>query len=215
MYGLESEYPWYLTRLGRIYIEQGKLAEARMVLHEAQTQSANHESMLNPGIPQAQLGEVALMQGQLDEARWALRQALLHLGPENEIFLAMATTDLAEVALESGEFREAREWLAQSLEYSNHHNRRFIIFLCSLAGYLALSSNNTTDTAVRCYGAILALSDRLGLPLSAYYQRVNQNRMQIARQVLTEDAWRGAFEAGKGWDKEEIIRMATRILFNK
>lgn len=215
MHGLASEYPWYLNRLGRIFIEQGKLAEARTILQEALTRSADPESKLNPGIPLVQLGEIALMQGQLDEARSVLQQALLHLDQESEIFIAMATTDLAEVALGSGDFSEAHRWLTRSLEYSKRHNRRFLIFLCSLAGYLALTPQDRPETVAQFYGVIEALSDRLGLPLGTFYQTVNQNRMRIARQTLTENTWKNAFEDGKGWGKEDVVRRVAYILSNK
>ena len=76
VYELKSEYPWYLNRLGRICIEQGKLTDARKHLGKAVDLAYEDASILNPGSPLAQLGEVALFEGNLEEAQLWFEKAL-------------------------------------------------------------------------------------------------------------------------------------------
>lgn len=211
-YGLAKEYPLYLNRLGRIYIEQGNLAQAKTALRDAYARSQDAGSMLNPGIPLAQLGEIALFEGDLEQARSLLEQALPRVERDENIFLAMTTTDLAEVALESGNFEEAQRWLAQSLDPSKIHIRRFIVLLSSLAGYLALTQQSSPEMAAGFYGAIEAVTDRSGLSLGAFYKTANERRMQLVRQVLPPSAWQAAFEDGKRWSMEDMVRNAAFIL---
>lgn len=168
--------------------------------------------MLNPGIPLAQLGEIALFEGDLEQARSLLEQALPRVERDENIFLAMTTTDLAEVALESGNFEEAQRWLAQSLDPSKIHIRRFIVLLSSLAGYLALTQQSSPEMAAGFYGAIEAVTDRSGLSLGAFYKTANERRMQLVRQVLPPSAWQAAFEDGKRWSMEDMVRNAAFIL---
>lgn len=212
-YGLVNEYPLYLNRLGRIYIEQGRLADAKATLHQVRERCMGDESVLNPGIPLAQLGEIALFEGKHAEARSFLEQALPLVEKDEGIFLAMTATDLAEVALESGEFQQAFIWLTRSLQPSQSHIRRLIVFLCSVAGFLATAPEGSAEMAARFYGAIDGLCERLGLPLGKYYAAVNQRRMQIARQGIPASAWQAAFEAGKVWRKEDVLRNLVS-LFN-
>jgi tetratricopeptide (TPR) repeat protein len=93
--GREDEDPMHRNLLGRIYIEQGKFAEARVELEQclALVQKSPHH--LNPGSPLAQLGEVYLFEGRLAEARSTLEKSLTYLDRDDVIFIAMAKTDLA------------------------------------------------------------------------------------------------------------------------
>ncbi|MCA2002080.1 MAG: helix-turn-helix domain-containing protein, partial [Chloroflexi bacterium] len=76
VHDLKQQYPLYLNRLGRIYVEQEHYAEAKEALQEALDQANDHPEYLNPGIPLAQLGEVALFEGRVEEAQSHLRRAI-------------------------------------------------------------------------------------------------------------------------------------------
>ena len=205
VHGLVDQLPWFYNRLGRIYIEQGKLLEARQALNSALDMANQYPSILNPGSPLAQLGEVSLFEGKLEQAQSLLEQALTHLTERDGIFLAVARTDLAEVALLEGDYKRARSWLAKSIEPSGQHVRRFIVFLCALAGYLASAPERDKRKAAHLYGAINSLIERSGVILNLFYQTQNQKRIGMVRQSMSEKAWQVAFETGRQWDKEEIL----------
>ena len=210
--GLMQEYPVYLNRLGRIFIEQGKLESAKEVLNEAFERASMDDAMLNPGVPLAQMGEIALFEGRLDEARAILEQALPFVEKDEAIFFALTTTDLAEVALETGNFDQSLQWLTKSFEPAKNHIRRLIVLLCSLAGYLALSPEGNAKKAASFYGAIKALSDRTGILLANFYLNLNEQRLQKITSLLSDSECKAAIEDGRRWNKETALGYAEEIL---
>lgn len=210
--GFTGEYPLYLNRLGRIFIEQEKLGEARAALGEALAHVLETPSTLNPGIPLAQLGEIALFEGNLEEAEELFQKALLQLEPNDPIFLAMVRTDLAEIALANNDRTRARYWLGEAFQPAQNHIRRWIIFLSTLSGYLLQPPAGSAELAARFLGAIDRLSERSGLPLGVFHQTLNQQRMQIARQELPINTWQAAYTAGQTWSREDAIRNSDQAL---
>jgi len=210
--GYKGEYPLYLNRLGRIFIEQGKLTQAKEVLNEALKHVLDEGTTLNSGIPLAQLGEIALFEGNPENAELLFHQALSQLDSDDAIFLAMVRTDLAEIALANNDLIMALSWLREAFEPSQNHIRRLIIFLCSLSGYLVLSPNGNAEQAARFYGAIDRLSERSGLPLAVFYQTINKDRMQFIQKELSFNVWQATFSEGQTWDKEDVIRFAEQTL---
>ena len=204
----------YRNLLGRIYIEQGNFAEARVALEECLALVYNKPEHLNPGSPLAQLGEVYLFEDKVGEARSVLEKALTHLEKGDAIFLAMAMTDLAEVALAEGDLKSAKAWLKEAYPHASQHVRRFIVFLCALAGYLVLSSKDKSNLrcAAHLYGAIEKMSRLAGIGLNAFYQDINQKRMQRAQKNLSATEWQGAYETGSVWERGEAILKVNELL---
>ncbi len=204
VHDLKQQYPLYLNRLGRIYVEQEHYAEAKEALQEALDQANDHPEYLNPGIPLAQLGEVALFEGRVEEAQSHLRRAIDEIPAENSIFRAMALTDLAEIALLQKDFAQAQSWLEQARAPSSQHIRRSLVFLCALAGYLTLSGADSAALAraVSLYAAIEAISEQSGTRLVSFYRNLNQERKSLLRQKLTLQVWQQAEETGRSWSRE-------------
>jgi predicted ATPase/transcriptional regulator with XRE-family HTH domain len=213
-HGLKDTHIWFLNRLGRIYIEQEKYAEAKAVLEECLDLASASPEILNPGSPLAQLGEVAFFEGRLDEAKSLLEKALVTLDAGDGIFLAMTTTDLAEIALEEKDFSQSRHWLGKACEPASQQIRRTLVFLCALAGYLVLSSKNKADIrkAAQVYGAVETLSATSGIHFNSFYQRLNRARMQKGREKLSAGEWQRAYETGLGWERGEAIQQAKKFL---
>lgn len=211
-YRLDKEVPLYLNRLGRIFIEQGKLAEAKETLQKALELAMQNPEYLNPGSPLAQLGEVELFMGNLSAARGFLESSLKHLTPTEGIFLAIAQSDLAEVELAQGNYEQARQWLAASLELASQHTRRLLVFLSALAGLLVLSPDGSPVNTARLYGAVQFLSERSGIVLGSSYQQLNQSRMARGGEKLSSKEWLEAYETGLGWEKSVIIEQAHKLL---
>jgi len=209
---LTREYPLYLNRLGRIYIEQEQFPQAVETLQQAFELASTDASSLNSGIPLAQLGEVALFQGNLEQAGLMLEKALANLLPQDDIFIAMALTDLAEIELAGGNYARARQWLWQALQPARRQIRRSIVFLYALAGYLVLRPGGAGANAATFYGALETLCERSGVILGSYYHAVNQQRMQVARQRISAADWQNAFKAGRKWNKETAFEQAEIIL---
>lgn len=207
-HGMKAEYPWYLNRLGRIYIEQGKLSEAKEILQEALKLAYENPSILNPGSPLAQLGEAVFFDGKLDEAKILFEKALTYLSLGDEIFLAVAKTDLAEIALTNRDYGEVRKWLVEALEPASMHIRRSIVFLSTLAGYLVLSPEGSNEKAACFYGAVDALNEQSSVILGPFFRSLNQRRILIVQQDLSESHWQKAFDVGRQWDKDNSFRQA-------
>jgi predicted ATPase/DNA-binding XRE family transcriptional regulator len=210
-HGLKDAYPWYLNRLGRIYIEQENFSQAKDALKECLDLAYVSPEILNPGSPLAQLGEIALFEERLEEAKSLLLQALSYLKEEDDIFLAMAKTDLAEIALMQRDNQNARNWLEQAYGSVHQQIRRLLVYLCTLAGYLVLLNQNM-PLAVHFYAAIDALQERSGVQLNSFYQRVNRERMLMAHENFSEQEWREIWQTGRGWDREVALRQVGSVL---
>jgi tetratricopeptide (TPR) repeat protein len=213
--GMHGRYPTYLNRLGRIYIQQGRLPEARQVLEECLNLSKRNPKSLNPGIPLAQLGEVALFEGRLEDANLILLQAFALLSGKDDIFMAMTTTDLAEIALAQGQHRQAKEWLRQALPYNQAHTRRTLVFLVAMAGTLIHSPTphlSEVRVAVELLGAIQEISDRSSYFLAPYYAALLTERRRMARQHLSDAEFRRAQQAGRTLTQEQALHRAVQYL---
>jgi predicted ATPase/DNA-binding XRE family transcriptional regulator len=213
-HGLQDEYIHYLNRLGRIYIEQGMLTEAKETLNECFELATRNPSTFDPAWPLTQLGEVALFEGRLEEAKSILENVLPHLSEfdDDYVFIPMAQTDLAEIALAQCDFPRARFWLSKAHATAKQQIRRTLIFLCALAGYLALAPDGDKERSAQFYGAITTFEKRAGVVLGAFYQKLNQERMRLVRENLSEKEWLAGFKAGRGWDRSEAIEQAKKEL---
>jgi predicted ATPase len=210
-HGLPDKYAIDQNRMGRIYLEQGNYVEARQVLNESLALARLDPSRLNPGAPLAQLGELSLFEGKLQEAKFYLTEALEYLGESEAIFLAITKLDLAEIALAEQDFQQASKWLEQGYLYARVHIRRTMVYLCAVAGYLLLAPGGGKDAAnqaARLYGTIQALEERSGVALSPYYHHLNQLRVRLALQQLTEQEWQAEFMAGQQWSVETALAQA-------
>ena len=214
-HGLQDKYPEYLNRLGRIYIEQGCLSEARQVLEECLVLARANPDLMKPGVPLAQLGEVTLFEGRYDDARQAFLEAIPNLTSENGIFLAIAMVDMAEIALERRDFLQAHSWLQQAFRHVRTPIRRTMVYLCTLSGYLILlpdSEKGKLLTAIRLLGALDALSDRSGIILGAFYQDVISERVKIACMRISEQEYSLARQEGRSLGKEQALMLAMKLL---
>jgi tetratricopeptide (TPR) repeat protein len=211
-HGLTHAYPWCLNRLGRIYIEQGRLEEARQSLTQVLNQARADPSTINPGIPLAQLGEIALFESRLEEAESLFEQALPLLDNRDGIFLALTTTDLAEIALTRQDAIQARAWLRKAYEPASQHVRRWMVWLSALAGWLALAEDGDKRLAAGFYGAIETLTERTGVVLAAFHREMNRQRMERLQRDLSPADWQAVFEVGRQWNRDETFRLAKEVL---
>jgi predicted ATPase len=214
LHGLTIQSAMDFNRLGRIYIERGEYAQARRALEESLALARSDPGSLNPGSPLAQLGELALFEGRLEEAKARLSDALTYLDESENIFLAITTIDLAEVALAEQDFPRALDWLCRAHAYAHLIPRRLMVYLCTAAGYLLLAPGSDPEAAgraARLYGAIQAIEERSGVVLSAYYRELNQRRIQIALQRLSDSEWQAEFEAGQRWTAEYALNQARLV----
>ncbi len=214
---LDLQHAWFLNRLGRIKIEQGQYVLARQIIQESLNLCLAAPNSFNAGIPLAQLGEIAFFEGNLPEAQSKLEQALTLLSAEDAIFIAISRTDLGEIALARQDYALARRWFILAAEPARQQMRRSLVLLCSMAGWLIFSNSQqagvadqqTDRLAARLYGALETWSRRSGIRLSAFYQTLNQKRIQILRQRLGSAAWQEEFALGGRWDWEETLLQMT------
>lgn len=210
---LRGKNPIYLNRLGRIYIEMEKYAEARATLEESLTLALEEPTILNPGSPLAQLGEVAWFEGDLPAATAYLHQALTYLPENNIIFRSIALTDLAEVALAQQDLAAAHTWMTQAFPLVSQHIRRMLIFLCTLTGYLVSSdAERKLIQAARFLGTIEAIGERAGVVFSGYYLHLIGDRAATIQRRLTRSQWESAFAEGKQWNRETALAEARQSL---
>jgi hypothetical protein len=79
-------------------------------------------------------------------------------------------------------------------------------------GYLVLAPNGDLSKAAQVYGAIESASERSGVILGAFYQNLNQKRIRLAREKLSEGEWLRAYETGRGWERSAAVQQVKRIL---
>ncbi len=205
----------YLNRLGRIYIERGNYPKARQVLEECLELANKNPTVMNPGIPLAQIGELALFENRNEDAQIALLHALDLLKESEGIFIAMATVDLAEIALNEADFSKAIYWLKNAYPYVNLHIRRLIIYLCAAVGYLVLKPDRKQKdlfSAANLFGAIEILSTKSGVQLADYFINLLQNRKLIIRQVIGTDDWAKHYHSGMEWSQQKALSMVAEFL---
>lgn len=211
---LHEQYPLYLHRLGRIYIEKGELRAARQVLEETLALARAQPGKMPPALPLTQLGEVALFEGRIEEAQALLQQALESMPPGEDIFIAMAHTDLAEISLAREDGAQARAWLERAIEPASRHIRRTLVFLCALAGYLLWKGDEgSLVQAAQIYGAIDALAERSGVIFSLFYRDQIEGRTRAAHRVLTAQAWEAAYADGRQWSQERAV-VGAKLIFD-
>lgn len=196
-------------------LTRARLCNAAATLEDCLTAINNRGANLNPGPPLAQLGEVALFEGRLDESQSLLERALEHMPNENDIFRAMAFTDLAEVSLARQDEAPARRWLMLAARPAHSHIRRAIVFLLAAAGWLlqAPATDQTAPAAAaQLLGAVEKLSERSGVQLNTHYRQCIQSRKQAAQQSLPAPAWQAAYAAGQQLGHLQAMELAHRIL---
>lgn len=209
-HGLREKYPWFLNRLGRIYIEQEKFADAKEVLAECLKLAEAEPAVINPGSPLAQLGEVALFENRVGEAKSWLERALAYLSAQDGIFLAIAKTDLAEVALSDGNLERARQWIREVFPLASRHARRFIAVLCTLAETLFQTSHY--QASAMFYIAVQSLGEQTGIRLGSFYMDRIRQRLGMMRETLSDKDWRKANELGVSLSRDEILKEAEKYL---
>jgi predicted ATPase/DNA-binding XRE family transcriptional regulator len=212
IHGLTHEYPQYLNRLGRIYIEQGRYVEASQALQECLELAGRAPESLNPGIPLAQLGEVAFFEGKLDESQKLLEKALSHLADDDDIFLAIAWTDLAEIALARKNFAQAHTLLRQAYAPARNQVRRLMVFLLALTGYLILCPARGKEKIAEFFGVLAKLSESSGVVLSQFYVDLNEKRSQLTRKPFSQVDWDAKFREGRQWKRDDILAQVELTL---
>lgn len=209
---LHEQYPWFLHRLGRIYIEKGELEPARRTLEQTLALASAEPDKLPPALPLAQLGEIALFEGRYEESQALLLQALEVMPPGEDIFIAMAHTDLAEISLAREDGNRARIWLEKAIEPASRHIRRMLVFLCALAGYLLWKGDvESLQQAAQIYGAIDALAEHSGIIFSPFYQDQIEMRTRSTHRKLSPQVWEAAYANGRQWSQERVVAQAKSI----
>jgi tetratricopeptide (TPR) repeat protein len=214
LHQLISPQVWHLNRLGRIFIEQERYAEARHALVESITLSRANHSVLNVGIPLAQLGELALFENRIQESKTFLSEAQSHLSQAYPIFWAMITVDMAEIAIQEGDFGHACAWLKRAIPYASLHIRRTLIFLGTLAGYLVSShpdSEAHLRAATRFYGALHSFTEQFAIRPGTFHRRLNDQCMQIIQERLSPGDFQAELRIGAEWSREKVFSEAILI----
>lgn len=192
--------------LGRIYIEEGELAQAEAALRRSAALARQRPELLNSGFPLVQLGEVAWARADLAEAQALFDEAdalLPDAGPE--LARAILHTDRAEIALARRDVAAARRELLLALPHVRKHVRRVRFWLVSLAGWLlADGSPEKAALGVQCLAVEEGLGERGG-PLSPLYRALIAQRLQTARSLVDAPAWSALWRAARGWTAQEAM----------
>jgi tetratricopeptide (TPR) repeat protein len=155
---------------------------------------------------------VAFLEGKLDEAQELLNKALTHLADDDDIFLAIAYTDLAEIALAKKEFEKAHGFLTQAFWPAHNQVRRLMVFLTALTGYMLLFPAEDNSKTIEFFGALSGLSESSGVVLARFYVDLNEKRSQSARKQCSPADWDKKFRAGRQWKRNDILAQASLVL---
>lgn len=195
--------------LGRIYIEEGELAQAEAALRRSEALARQQPELLNPGFPLLQLGEIAWARGDLAEAQALFDEAdalLPDAGPE--LARAILHTDRAEIALARRDVAASRRELLLALPHVRQHVRRVRFWLVSLAGWLlADGSPDNAALSAQCLAAEEGLGERVGL-LSPIYRALIAQRRQTTRDLVEAAIWSALWRTARGWTAQEAMAHA-------
>ena len=90
--------------------------------------------------------------------------------------------------------------------------RRFLLATQNIAAVMVTSSPSATGRAVTLLGALVGLESRTGDTLSPFHQRLIAERMNHARQRLSQQQWDDAWQMGYGRTPVQLIDDAAQWL---
>lgn len=90
--------------------------------------------------------------------------------------------------------------------------RRFLLATQNIAAVMVTSSPSATGRAVTLLGALVGLESRTGDTLSPFHQRLIAERMNHARQRLSQQQWDDAWQIGYGRTPVQLIDDAAQWL---
>jgi hypothetical protein len=90
--------------------------------------------------------------------------------------------------------------------------RRFLLATQNIAAVMVTSSPSATGQAVTLLGAFVGLESRTGDTLSPFHQRLIAERMNYARQRLSQQQWDDAWQMGYGRTPVQLIDDAAQWL---
>jgi tetratricopeptide (TPR) repeat protein len=208
-----------LNLQARVYLEDGRLADADRVLLKAISLAQSSNNLTAVGFMTVQRGDVAFGLHDLGRCEELTRAGLANLPEDEYIPFCIGWTNLAEVALARGDAAGASKALRRVLGTAHLHTRRERIFLVAVAGLLLLDppAGTTPGThgagvnAARLLAYVTATSERLG-QLSPITQHLIAERVERSRRFLPSSAWQAAWDAGSRLTAAEAYMSAGQAL---
>lgn len=199
-----------LTNQALTYYLMGDLGRAQDIWQESLTLERNDNNMVGAGYALSYLGQVALLQGQVDKAAGLLTEghALLLTGGEKR-GAALGYLGLAKLALARGELVHASELFKQCLDLRQElgDKQGLAEGLEGVAQTLAANTPDPTraEQAVGLLAAADCLRTKIGAPLPQVERESYDLALQVLRRVLTDDAYRVAWDAGSERKLEDVL----------
>ncbi|HRA55503.1 MAG TPA: helix-turn-helix domain-containing protein, partial [Thermoflexales bacterium] len=184
---------------------QDALATAKELLELASNVNAGHLTSANCLLGEAwlTLGDTARAVQFLDEA---VRVASVRIN--QELWLGITCAWMAEVWIQRRDFVAARDWLGRWLRQIADRVNQTRLLATIVAGLLAIEPGHGLSalvTSARLWGAVDALSRRIGgAPLRLARQQA-EPRVAAARRRMGNPAWEKAFREGAAWPPERIV----------
>jgi predicted ATPase len=201
-----------LLMLGRVDIEAGQYAAGLEMCAEAR-RVARENDIPAPDFLIAWTAEGQLALGRRDDAAATLASVIDSMQLLNDSGLVWPR--LAEYHLNRGDFGQACKALQRGHEAVRLRVRIWRNFLVGVVGWLLEQPNRGHEdliNATRLLGANEKLKEKTGDTLSAFYQELVERRGELARENLSSDDFKAAWEFGLGWPEEESDRLMARIL---
>ncbi len=205
-----------LQARARVELELGRAQDALATLKELLELASNVDAGSLPsancllGEAWLALGDTARAVQFLDEA---VRLASVRINPE--LWLGMTCAWMAEVRIQRRDFVAARDWLRRWLRQIADRVNQTRLLATIAAGLLAAEPGrgvNPLAMSARLWGAVDALSRRIGgAPLRLARQQA-EPRIAAARRRLGNPAWEKAFREGAGWPPERIVAEVRDLL---
>lgn len=205
-----------LQARARVELELGRaqdaIVTARELLELASTADAGSLTAANCLLGEAwlALGDTAQAVQYLDEA---VRQASAWMN--QDLWLSIACAWMTEVWIQRRDFVAARDWLGRWLRQLLERVNQTRLLATIVAGLLAIEPGHGLSalvTSARLWGAVDAISRRIGgAPLRLARQQA-ELRIAVARRRLGNPAWEKAFREGSTWTPKRIVAEVRGLL---
>jgi tetratricopeptide (TPR) repeat protein len=155
------------------------------------------------------LGSVALNQCDFELATERTTEGLAlarELGDHDHV--ALCLNNLGVIAQRRGDLRQAEAFLREALAgaWSLGDPHRCATVLESLAETAVVVGR--AERAARLLGAAAMIREKLGTPVDAHDQALQEREMAPAREALGEEQWASAYASGRALSLEQAIAEA-------
>jgi len=205
--GDELHLAWFYNDLGVVATYSLDLAAAAGYFERSLALKRQAGTHHDQAIALSNLAEICFLQGDHDQAVRLLQDALAIL-TEPSYQRSDSLRILAMADLLHGRLDGARAALREALESFPGEISGFELARCCCVALCIASASNEPELVANYRGAIARLTEENATTVDPLYQEAMPAAIEVARMLLSAEAWAAAEEAGRHLTPEKLITLA-------